>query len=267
MARRPDGGVDRRLPTAGGPAERPGASIVGPGWYLGNGQAAIASARRPAPPGAMPPASGGTGEQQQQQPMDCASLEADKDHDAMFNDPVSLRAITSEYRTLKARVPQLEADLEVARADATEARLERAAAAAAADRPPPRPEQSPWLSLTNGTLVTVSGLVGTCKERSVNIMMPHIGIAFHLSRAIFELAPQRCCSASSSSRRSSFRRWRRHTPATSIVCTRREARALVPFSARLEFAAQGFTAGPRGRPGIGRNSAKWPLLEVRFVSL
>jgi hypothetical protein len=138
----------------------------------------------------MPPASGGTGEQQQQQPMDCASLEADKDHDAMFNDPVSLRAIISEYRTLKARVPQLEADLEVARADATEARLERAAAAAAADRPPPRPEQSPWLSLTNGTLVTVSGLVGTCKERSVNIMLPHIGIAFHLSRAIFELAPQ-----------------------------------------------------------------------------
>lgn len=154
----------------------------------------------------MPPASGGTGEQQQQQPMDCASLEADKDHDAMFNVPVSLRAIISEYRTLKARVPQLEADLEVARADATEARLERAAAAAAADRPPPRPEQSPWLSLTNGTLVTVSGLVGTCKERSVNIMLPHIGIAFHLSRAIFELAPQRCCSASSSSRRSSFRR-------------------------------------------------------------
>ena len=45
-----------------------------------------------------------------------------------------------------------------------------------------------------------------CKERSVNIMLPHIGIAFHLSRAIFELAPQRCCSASSSSRRSSFRR-------------------------------------------------------------
>jgi hypothetical protein len=139
----------------------------------------------------MPPASGGTGEQQQQQPMDCASLEADKDHDAMFNDPVSLRAIISEYRTLKARVPQLEADLEVARADATEARLERAAAAAAADRPPPRPEQSPWLSLTNGTLVTVSGLVGMCKERSVNIMLPAIGIAFHLSRAIFELAPQR----------------------------------------------------------------------------
>ena len=187
--------------------------------------------------------------------MDCASLEADKDHDAMFNDPVSLRAIISEYRTLKARVPQLEADLEVARADATEARLERAAAAAAADRPPPRPEQSPWLSLTNGTLVTVSGLVGTCKERSVNIMMPHIGIAFHLSRAIFELAPQRCCSASSSSRRSSFRRWRRHTPATSIVCTRREARALVPFSARLEFAAQGFTAGPRGRPKTTLESA------------
>ena len=122
--------------------------------------------------------------------MDCASLEADKDHDAMFNDPVSLRAIISEYRTLKARVPQLEADLEVARADAKEAHLERAAAAAAADRPPPRPEQSPWLSLTNGTLVTVSGLVGTCKERSVNIMLPHIGIAFHLSRAIFELAPQ-----------------------------------------------------------------------------
>ena len=68
----------------------------------------------------MPPASGGTGEQQQQQPMDCASLEADKDHDAMFNDPVSLRAIISEYRTLKARVPQLEADLDVARVDATE---------------------------------------------------------------------------------------------------------------------------------------------------
>lgn len=112
----------------------------------------------------MPPASGGTGEQQQQQPMDCASLEADKDHDAMFNDPVSLRAIISEYRTLKARVPQLEADLEVARADATEARLERAAAAAAADRPPPRPEQSPWLSLTNGTLVTVS--VWSARARS-----------------------------------------------------------------------------------------------------
>jgi len=96
--------------------------------------------------------------------MDCASLEADKDHDAMFNDPVSLRAIISEYRTLKARVPQLEADLEVARADATEARLERAAAAAAADRPPPRPEQSPWLSLTNGTLVTVS--VWSARARS-----------------------------------------------------------------------------------------------------
>ena len=79
----------------------------------------------------------------------------------------------------------------MARVDATEARLERAAAAAAADRPPPRPEQSPWLSLTNGTLVTVSGLVGTYKEWSVNIMLPAIGIAFHLSRAIFELAPQR----------------------------------------------------------------------------